>query len=127
MLKQDSIRIDKWLWAVRVFKTRSMATSACNKNQVSIDSVHVKPSRTIKKGEVILVKKPPIVRSYKVLDILSQRKSAKVVHDFVEEITPQEEIDKLRTFHMQKIGFREKGLGRPTKKDRRSLDDFGLL
>ncbi|MFO7868915.1 MAG: S4 domain-containing protein [Bacteroidales bacterium] len=123
----NTIRIDKWLWAVRIFKTRSLATSACNKNQVRIDSNQVKPSRTIKIGEVVAVKKPPITRTYKVLGILSQRKSAQVVKDFVQEITPDEEIEKLHTIRLQKNVYREKGLGRPTKKDRRTLDDLGLL
>ena len=123
----ESIRIDKWLWAVRVFKTRSLASTACNNNQVIINGVHVKPSRTIKAGEIIQVKKAPIIKTYEVLAILSKRQSAKVVVDYIKDITPQEEIDKLQLLRLQSSGYRDKGEGRPTKKDRRSLEDFGFM
>ncbi len=127
MNEPESLRVDKWLWAVRIFKTRSIAATACNNNQVSINGVNVKPSRLIKAGEIINVKKAPIVRTYKVLAILSKRQSAKVVVDYVEDITPTEEIEKLTLSRMQASGFRDKGMGRPTKKDRRSLEDFGFM
>ncbi len=125
--EHNTIRIDKWLWAVRIYKTRSLANAACNNNQVKVNSVLAKPSRLIHVGDCIQVKKPPISYTYKVLAILSQRKSAKVVADYVEDITPPEEIEKLKMIRLQKSVFREKGLGRPTKKERRSLEEFGYL
>ena len=124
---EENIRVDKWLWAVRIYKTRSLATSACKNNQISIDNVQVKPSRVLKIGDVLQIKRPPIIRTYKVLGLLAQRESAKVVVDFIEDITPKEELEKLQTAHLVKPVFRERGLGRPTKKDRRSMEDFGYL
>lgn len=126
-IESDTIRIDKWLWAVRIYKTRSLASAACNNNQISINSVSVKPSRTISIGDIIQVKKPPITYTYKVRGILSQRQSAKIVVEYIENITPKEELEKFEMIRLQKTAFREKGLGRPTKKDRRSLDEFGYL
>ncbi len=125
--EHNTIRIDKWLWAVRIYKTRSLANAACNNNQVKVNSVLVKPSRLIHVGDCIQVKKTPIFHTYKVLAILSQRQSAKVVANYVEDITPPEEIEKLKMIRLQKSVFREKGLGRPTKKERRSLEEFGYL
>ncbi|HPY81765.1 MAG: S4 domain-containing protein [Bacteroidales bacterium] len=125
--EDNTIRIDKWLWAVRIYKTRNLANAACNNNQVKVNSVLVKPSRLIHVGDCIQVKKTPIFHTYKVLAILSQRQSAKVVANYVEDITPPEEIEKLQTMRLQKSVVREKGLGRPTKKERRSLEEFGYL
>ncbi|OQA97313.1 MAG: Heat shock protein 15 [Bacteroidetes bacterium ADurb.Bin217] len=124
---EENIRIDKWLWAVRLYKTRSLATNACKNNQIYIDSIGVKPSRVLKIGDVVQVKRPPIMRSYRVLGLLAQRESAKVVVDFIEDITPSEELQKLEMLKYVKPVFRERGLGRPTKKDRRSMEDFGYL
>lgn len=124
---EDNIRIDKWLWAVRLYKTRSLAATACKNNQISIDSIQVKPSRTLKVGDIIQIKKPPIVRTYKVLGLLAKRESAKVVVDFIKDITPTEELNKLEEFKFSKPVYRERGLGRPTKKERRSLEKIGYL
>ena len=124
---EENIRVDKWLWAVRLYKTRSLATNACKNNQIHIDSIGVKPSRMLKIGDLVLVKKPPITRTYKVLGLLAQRESAKVVADFIEDITPAEELQKLEILKFVKPVIREQGLGRPTKKDRRSMEDFGYL
>lgn len=124
---EENLRIDKWLWAVRLYKTRSLATNACKNNQISIDNISVKPSRIVKVGDVVFVKRPPIVRSYKVLGLLAQRESAKVVVEFIEDITPQEELGKLEVLKLTKTVYRERGLGRPTKKDRRSMEEFGYL
>lgn len=124
---EENIRVDKWLWAVRLYKTRSLATNACKNNQISIDSVSVKPSRILKIGDEIQVKRPPIVRTYRVLGLLAQRESAKIVVDFVQDITPIEELQKLEMLKYVKPVFRERGLGRPTKKERRSMEDFGYL
>ncbi|WP_329904219.1 RNA-binding S4 domain-containing protein [Porphyromonas pogonae] len=120
----EEVRIDKWMWAVRIFKTRSIATDACKKNRVMINNTAAKPSRTIKVGDVISVKKPPITYSFKVLQLSQNRMGAKLVKDFMENITPPDQYEILE---MQKIsGFvdRAKGLGRPTKKDRRELEQF---
>ncbi len=120
----NDIRIDKWLWAVRIFKTRSQATEACKKGHVSIEDLPVKPSRSIHVGEVVKVKKTPLVRSYKVLDIAGKRMSAKLAINFVEDITPPEELEILEMQKNMRWISRDRGTGRPTKKDRRELDDF---
>lgn len=118
-----SVRIDKYLWAVRVYKTRTLATEACKKGKVSVDDMPAKPSRTVTTGDVIEVKKMPVLYSYKVLDPIEKRVGAKIVDQFVENITPEEEIHKLE---MQDDFFvkRDRGAGRPTKKERRLLDDI---
>jgi ribosome-associated heat shock protein Hsp15 len=122
MTSDDAIRIDKWLWAVRVFKTRSMATNACKKGKVLIDDISAKPSRSVKIGEIIQVKNPPIMKTFKVKGPLGKRVSAKLAVQYVEDLTPEEEIEKLRLSRSDFFGFREKGAGRPTKKERRILD-----
>jgi Ribosome-associated heat shock protein implicated in the recycling of the 50S subunit (S4 paralog) len=122
----NEIRIDKWLWAVRIFKTRTIALEVCKKNRISINDVPIKPSRMIKVGDVIQVRKPPITYSFKVLALTSNRIGAKLVPEFLENITPPEQYEILE---LQKIsGFvdRARGTGRPTKKDRRDLDDFSI-
>ena len=114
-------RIDKYLWSVRVYKTRSLATEACKKGKVMIGDMPVKPSRSIEEGEVVQVKKPPVVHSYRVLAPLQKRVGAKLVPDYMEDVTPQKELDKLK---LQDDFFvkRDRGAGRPTKKERRLLD-----
>ncbi len=122
MENEHDIRVDKWLWAVRVFKTRSQASEACRKGRILINDVQVKPSRVIKVGEIVIVKKPPVTYQYKVIGLLENRQSAKVVVNFVEDLTTEEEKSKLE---MKKhIGFeiRDKGIGRPTKRERRLID-----
>ncbi len=118
-----TVRIDKYLWAVRVFKTRTLATEACKKGKVTVDDMPAKPSRTVSTGDVIQVKKMPLVYSYKVLDPIEKRVGAKIADQFVENITPEEELHKLE---MQDDFFvkRDRGAGRPTKKERRLLDDI---
>ncbi len=118
------VRIDKWLWAVRLFKTRSLAAEACKKNLVQIEGVNVKPSRNIKIGDVILVRRPPVNFSFEVLALTEKRMGAKLVPDFMKDVTPPDQVEILE---LQKINSRlqrNKGLGRPTKKDRRDLEDF---
>lgn len=124
---EENLRIDKWLWAVRLYKTRSLASTACKNNQISIEGVYVKQSHIVKIGDVVCVKRPPIVRSYEVLGLLAQRESAKVVVDFVKDVTPQSELQKLEDVKMVFTVYRDKGAGRPTKKDRRDLEEFGYL
>ena len=115
-------RIDKYLWCIRVFKTRTEAADACTGNKVQINGVNAKPSRQVKPGDSISVRKGPAVLSYRVIQPLSHRVGAALVPDYAENITPQSELDK---FHAPTETFfvvRDKGAGRPTKKDRRTLD-----
>jgi ribosome-associated heat shock protein Hsp15 len=119
----EKVRIDKWLWAVRIFKTRSKATEACSKGRVMINDLPVKPSREIHAGEVVKVKMPPVIRSYRVLDSADKRMSAKLVPEFAEDITPPEELEILR-INSSRWMHRKPGTGRPTKKERRDIDDF---
>lgn len=118
-----AVRIDKYLWAVRLFKTRTLATEACKKGRITVDDMPAKPSRTVTTGDVIEVKKMPVVHSYRVKELLEKRVGAKIVDKYVEDITPQEELQKLE---MQDDFFikRDRGAGRPTKKERRLLDDI---
>lgn len=120
----EQARIDKWLWSVRIFKTRTLASDACKKNRVSINGQVAKPSRMVKVGDKVSVRKPPIEYRFEVLQPLEKRVGAKLVEQYMRNITPREEYEKLE---MQRIsGFvdRAKGLGRPTKKDRRELEQF---
>lgn len=120
----ENVRVDKWLWAVRIFKTRSQATEACKKGHVSIGNSTLKPSRMVQVGETILVRKPPITKSLKILALAEKRMSAKLILDFVEDVTPPEEIELLEIQKNMRWFDRDRGTGRPTKKDRRELDNF---
>ncbi len=120
----DEIRIDKWLWAVRIYKTRSVATEECRKGHVSIGNLPVKPSRSVHIGEIVKVRKSPIVRSFKVLGLAEKRMSAKLTEDFLEDVTPPEELELQEMQRNMRWITRDKGTGRPTKKDRRELDEF---
>ncbi|RIH65247.1 RNA-binding S4 domain-containing protein [Mariniphaga sediminis] len=120
----ESVRIDKWLWAVRLFKTRSLATEACKKGRVFMGDLPVKPSREIHSGDVVKVRKQPVTYSFKVLAVAEKRMSAKLTSDFVEDITPPEELEMLEMQKHMNWSSRERGAGRPTKKERRKLDDF---
>ncbi len=124
MQNSDKIRIDKWLWAVRIFKTRSTASEACKKGHVLIDGIAVKSSRLIKIGEIVNVKFNPIIKSFKVKELLGKRLSARLVIDYVEDITPESEINKLKIMNYSSLGRRDKGIGRPTKKDRRTIEKY---
>lgn len=121
---QDAVRIDKWLWAVRIFKTRSIAAEACKKGRVSIDGMPVKPSREIRVGDIIHVRKNPVVYHYKVLDLSEKRMGAGLVPDFMKDITPKENMEVLEMQKYMQWSNREKGAGRPTKKNRREMDQF---
>jgi ribosome-associated heat shock protein Hsp15 len=118
------VRIDKWLWAVRIFKTRSQATEACKKGHVFVNDLPVKASRMIQVGEVLKVRKSPITKSLKVLALAEKRMGAKLIIDFVEDVTPVEEMELLEMQKHMRWSSRDRGTGRPTKKDRRELDDF---
>lgn len=120
----ENVRIDKWLFAVRLYKTRSLASEECRKGKVSINGMPVKPSRELKVGEIIQIRKPPITRSYQVLKLTENRMAAKLVVEFMLETTPASELELLEMQKNMSFFNREKGTGRPTKKERRDLDDF---
>jgi ribosome-associated heat shock protein Hsp15 len=122
MSENDQIRIDKFLWAVRLYKTRSIATDECRKGRILIGETPVKPSRGVSKNEIIIVKKPPVNYTYKVIDPIQNRVSAKLVPNFLEDLTPDSEKAKLDFKNSGALVYREKGTGRPTKKDRRLID-----
>lgn len=119
-----NVRVDKWLWAVRLYKTRSLATEACKKGHVSIGDLTLKPSKLIQVSDILKVRKAPITKSLKVLALAEKRMSAKLIVDFVEDITPPEETEILEMQKNMRWVSRDRGTGRPTKKDRRELDDF---
>ena len=117
-------RIDKWLWASRIFKTRTIAAEACKKGRVFINGTQVKPSRMIKPGEVIQVKKPPVTYSFKVLQAIEKRIGAKLVPEILENVTTPEQYELLEMSKISGFFDRARGTGRPTKKDRRSMEEF---
>jgi ribosome-associated heat shock protein Hsp15 len=119
-----NIRIDKFLWSVRIYKTRSIASDECRKGRIIIGEVQVKPSRVVLANEIITVKKPPVVYSYRVIEPIENRVSAKLVTNFIEDLTPDDEKAKLNIRDSIGIVYREKGTGRPTKKERRQIDSI---
>jgi ribosome-associated heat shock protein Hsp15 len=123
MATAERVRIDKWLWAVRIYKTRGLAAEACKKGKIIINSMEVKPSREVKPGETIFVRKLPVVYTIRVTGLVENRLPAQRVKEFMEDLTSPEELDKLRL--NEAVFFkRDRGAGRPTKKDRRLLDDI---
>lgn len=122
--EDKEVRIDKWLWAVRIFKTRTIAADACKKNRISIGGVPIKPSKMIRIGDVIEVKRPPVTYSFEVLDLSDKRMGAKLVPGFVKNVTRPEELEILEMNKLSGFVDRARGTGRPTKKDRRELVDF---
>jgi ribosome-associated heat shock protein Hsp15 len=118
----SEVRLDKWLWAVRIYKTRSMAANACRKGRVKVDDVTAKPSRMVKAEDVISVKKLPLIFKYKVKDTLENRVAAKLVDNYLEDITPEKENNNKSASVSKPFSYREKGKGRPTKKERRLID-----
>ena len=118
------IRIDKFLWSVRIYKTRSIASEACRRGRIIINNVPVKPSRPVLQDEIITVKKLPVVFTYRIIEPIENRISAKLVSKYLEDLTPEEEKVKLDLRHAGFTNYREKGTGRPTKKERRNLDRF---
>ena len=117
-------RIDKWLWAVRVFKTRTIAADACKKGRVMMGGVQVKPSRVVRPGDVVDVKKPPITYSFKVLQAIENRVGAKLVPEVMENVTSADQYELLEMNRISGFVDRARGTGRPTKKDRRAMEDF---
>ena len=124
MSEDKQIRIDKFLWAVRIYKTRSIAADECRKGRIIINNISVKPSRTIESGEVITIKKPPVQYKYKIINVTENRLPAKLVSQFIDNITPDEEKLKLNLSSKDGTFHRDKGTGRPTKKERRIIDRF---
>ena len=120
----DIARIDKWLWAARIFKTRSIAAHACQNGRVTIKGINVKPSHTIKAGEVVSVKKPPITYSFEVLQTIEKRVGAKLVPEVYKNVTDAKQYELLEMSRISGFVDRARGTGRPTKKDRRQLDAF---
>lgn len=120
----NEARIDKWLWAARIFKTRTIAAAACKKGQVSMGGVQLKASRMIKAGDVVSVRKPPITYSFRVLQPIERRVGAKLIPEVLENVTTPDQYELLEMSKISGFVGRAKGTGRPTKKDRRSLEDF---
>ena len=116
--------MDKWLWAARIFKTRSLAADECKNGRVSIKGVKQKPSRMVKEGDVIEVRKPPITYSFKVLKAIQNRVGAKLVPEVLENVTTPEQLELLEMHRISGFVGRARGTGRPTKKDRRDLEEF---
>ncbi|HOV84304.1 MAG TPA: RNA-binding S4 domain-containing protein [Paludibacteraceae bacterium] len=121
---KSEIRIDKWLWAVRLFKTRTMAAEACKKGKVLIQNVPVKPSHLVKVGDVINIKRNPVLYSYKILKLAENRMNAKLVSDFMADVTTPDQRELIELGKISKKMGRKPGSGRPTKKERRELDNF---
>ncbi len=117
-------RIDKWLWAARVYKTRTLASDACKNGRITINGALAKPSRTVKVGDQVGVKKSPITYTFRVLQAIEKRVSAKLLPEVFENITPPEQYELLEMNRISGFIDRARGTGRPTKKDRRALDDF---
>ncbi len=117
-------RLDKWLWAARIFKTRSIAAEACKNGRVMLNGVKLKPSRMVKEGEIIQVRKPPVTYSFKVLKAIQNRVGAKLVPEVLENVTPPDQYELLEMNRISGFVGRARGTGRPTKKERRELDNF---
>ena len=121
---QESARLDKWLWAARIFKTRSIAADACKNGRVTVGETLAKPSRTIKTSEVVNVKKPPITYSFKILNAIETRVGAKLIPEVYENVTDPKQYELLELSRISGFIDRARGTGRPTKKDRRAIDAF---
>lgn len=117
-------RLDKWLWAARIFKTRSLAADACKNGRVAINGAQAKPARTVKPGDEVSVRKPPVTYTFRVLQTIEKRVGAKLLPDVLENITPPEQYELLEMSHISGFVNRARGTGRPTKKERRDLDEF---
>ena len=117
-------RLDKWLWAARIFKTRTLAADACKNGRVTINGAQAKPSRTVKPGDEVGVRKPPVTYTFRVRQAIEKRVGARLLPDVLENITPPEQLAALELSRISGFVNRAKGTGRPTKKDRRALDEF---
>ena len=124
MNQVDEMRMDKWLFAVRLFKTRGQAADACRGGKIKLNDAAVKAAKTVRVGDTVSVRQSPIVRSLKVIDLTERRVGAKLVENFAEDITPKSEWDKLRTAKREGSDTRNKAQGRPSKRERRLIDQF---
>ena len=124
MVGLDKVRIDKWLFAMRLFKTRSQATEYCDRERIYIGVQQVKPSRPVHEGEEVTIVRTGFRQVYKVLRLTDKRQPAKLVPDYCLDITPKEEVEKLELIRARRSFLRERGTGRPTKRERRDLDEF---
>jgi ribosome-associated heat shock protein Hsp15 len=120
----DEARIDKWLWAARIFKTRTIAADACKNGRVAVNDVQVKPSRMVKVGDKVSVRKSPVTYSFKILKTIEQRVGAKLLPEIYENVTPPDQYELLEMTRISGFVDRQRGTGRPTKKDRRQMDAF---
>jgi len=123
MAEDKKVRLDKWLWAMRIYKTRNQASEACRKGRILVNGMEAKPSRDIRINDILVVRRLPVIYTYKVLALTEHRQPAKIVRDFAEDLTSVDELNKLKVNN----GFfvkRDRGTGRPTKKERRTLDDM---
>ena len=120
----SAARLDKWLWAVRLFKSRSLASDACRAGSVAVNELPAKPGRDVHAGEIVTVKQGLVLRTLRVISVPRSRVGAKLVANFCSDLTPKEELEKGRERSVQQVLAREKGTGRPTKRDRRLLDDL---
>ena len=120
----NRMRVDKWLWVIRQYKSRSLATEACDKGRIMIDEQSVKASRLIKEGDLVEVKRTGLIRRLKVLKLAQNRLGAKLVPEYCEDLTPQTDIDAYKARLSRITIYRDPGTGRPTKQERRALDDF---
>ena len=123
-MPDNKVRIDKWMWAVRLFRTRTLAADYCERGRVKINEQEVKASRMVKPGDVILIHQGPFKKHIKVLGVTEKRMGAPLTKDFMEDITPADEAEKFRLHKIAMASYVERGQGRPTKKKRRALDDF---
>ena len=123
-MPKTEVRIDNWLWAMRVFKTRSISTDACKKGRVSIGGATAKPSRTVRVGDVVDVRKPPVTYTFRVKALTESRLGARLVPEYLENITPKAQYDMLEMVRISGFVDRQKGLGRPTKREGRELAAF---
>ena len=121
---KEEVRIDKWLWATRIFKTRTIASDACKKGRVTIKGQNVKPSHGIRVGQVVEVRKPPVTYSFEVLGLIENRVGAKLVPNYLKNVTSREQLELLEMVKISGFVNRQKGLGRPTKKEGRELAQF---
>ena len=120
----DEARIDKWLWAARIFKTRTIAADACKNGRVMVNDTNVKPSRMVKVGDKVSVRKPPVTYSFKILKAIEQRVGAKLLPEIYENVTTADQYELLEMIRISGFVDRQRGTGRPTKKDRRAMDAF---
>ncbi len=124
MEKESTVRIDKFLWAVRLFKTRNLAAEACKKGRVLLDGQQLKSSRQIRRGDKLSIKVPPAMKTYRVIELSEKRMGARLVEAFIEDITPKDELELLEMARLAQKMNRPRGQGRPTKKERRDLDQL---